>query len=626
MKRTILALDVFGQSFTPEFEDSKSFKTTIGLIFTIILLTVCIVLSILFGREIYLRQDPYVTTSDSIQNFFQIPLTKIPFFFQLRNPITSKQVNLTEYLTPKTSIYDIINNNVFIRKTSPLEPCSLDYYPDIKNMNFSSDFDITNFYCLNPKNYTIQNMAYSNFSLNFRIDFFKCNKTIQKCANNLEIIFDYLNLIIVYPDSLVDPKNYYNPVSLQYIGSQNLLSNVLAKAQLFKYSLNNLVSNYGWLLESINTLEYIKFVSSDNDYNIISANSVFPKYIFLLGGSSIGKTVSRSYMKIQDLFAKIGGIANAAYIICYIISYDYLRFKYLFNVRDLLLAQLDSNKNCNKNDSENNLNEDRPSNADISHFINNNKHNILKENRNNLPDELKNNRSPNHENKLILSTINNVNNIPNVNKSELNNDYSKNPLADDKRPINFLNSNIRKINSMHKENSQNEEWAKSMRKNDQSVEGRSVFMNDINREIQDNNLNNLKLQDYDSKENTDTKNEIKHIVGELGKLKIEVTELVKNNLNISNYPLGRGNLIVSNNFIKSPSLIKIRKIDLNEYANAFEEIIPKGNETYFDYLSTYVCWNTPLRERYDKVIKIIKNTIKIDLIWRLIAENFNSKE
>ena len=50
----------------------------------------------------------------------------------------------------------------------------------------------------------------------------------------------------------------------------------------------------------------------------------------------------RSYMKIQDLFAKLGGIANALMLLASILSYHYLRFSYInfvynhtFNLLDI---------------------------------------------------------------------------------------------------------------------------------------------------------------------------------------------------------------------------------------------------------------------------------------------------
>lgn len=631
MENFIISFDVFGQEFTPEFEDSKSFKTKTGLCFTIILLTACIVLSILFGQEIYQRENPNVTYSDTVQNYFQIPLSDVPFLFQLRNTATSKSVKLLNYLIPDSNIYDVYNGNITLKKTSPLEPCSIDFYPSFKNSNVSNDFDFADYYCLNPKNFIIQNLAYSNNSMTLRIDFYKCNKLKFKCADDLDLIFNALNLAIVYPDSLVDPKDYEKPINIEYVSTHNIISNVLVKIRMFSYSLNTLVSDYGWLLENIDKVSYIQLASSEVQYNILDIKDSFPKFVFMIGGSPVGKKITRSYMKIQDLFAKIGGIANVAYIICYVISYDFLRFKFLFNVKNLLLKQLESNSSClpidiNNNASQDKLKEENPVNLSDSKFIYNNiKDNKEKENKfeNQLPEELHNNQNSNSNNKFPLSTINNLNKSY-LNKTMLGKINTNNPFAEDKNSNDDKKAKIGEIIKNNYAINPNEEVGKSclLRNKDQRIVGRSSNVIESNKEDpQDNSKLVLNENNYqnDSNENIE-KNELNQIIGELGKLKIEVSELVKNNLNINNQ-VSSG----ANKLIKAPSLIKIRQFDLNEYTTALEEI-PNGKENYLNYLAAYCFCDIPQKEKYEKILKMIKKAIKIDMIWRLIAENYNLKD
>ncbi len=79
-------LDVFGKYFTFEHEDNKQFKTFSGSCFTIILFFSLCYLGILFGKEVWERENPVSSTSldyipNSIINMIEIPIMVSMFNF-----------------------------------------------------------------------------------------------------------------------------------------------------------------------------------------------------------------------------------------------------------------------------------------------------------------------------------------------------------------------------------------------------------------------------------------------------------------------------------------------------------------------------------------------------------------
>ena len=72
-------------------------------------------------------------------------------------------------------------------------------------------------------------------------------------------------------------------------------------------------------------------------------NTEFTKYYpnitpisnILFDSPNVIDRITRSYMKIQDLFAKIGGMINALVIVMKILTIHYIRFNYLINLFQL---------------------------------------------------------------------------------------------------------------------------------------------------------------------------------------------------------------------------------------------------------------------------------------------------
>lgn len=60
---------------------------------------------------------------------------------------------------------------------------------------------------------------------------------------------------------------------------------------------------------------------------------------------NIREIEKRSYMKVQDLFAKVGGIINAIFIIINILFYDYLRFIFKKDIANYLISSKNSDYN-----------------------------------------------------------------------------------------------------------------------------------------------------------------------------------------------------------------------------------------------------------------------------------------
>ena len=108
----------------------------------------------------------------------------------------------------------------------------------------------------------------------------------------------------------------------------------ISKRYFILFNNNIFKTDNGWILEDHNISNFISFVPkvdieliSNNDISIINTKSVFITQL-TFNSQRIREKINRSYIKVQDLFAKIGGIINTLFILFFIISRNYLNFNY----------------------------------------------------------------------------------------------------------------------------------------------------------------------------------------------------------------------------------------------------------------------------------------------------------
>lgn len=133
---------------------------------------------------------------------------------------------------------------------------------------------------------------------------------------------------VYYLNSYVSSIDYHNPVkyyldSVKQQISISYLKRVFIEVGLSKYSSDN-----GWILEDKKIIDF--FYLSQIRYETVDKSANYPNDICWITFSSpfIIQNYNRQYLKVQDLFAKIGGLINALIILTNLIFMHFLRFEY----------------------------------------------------------------------------------------------------------------------------------------------------------------------------------------------------------------------------------------------------------------------------------------------------------
>lgn len=185
----------------------------------------------------------------------------------------------------------------------------------------------------------------------------------DKCANDYKVIHTEAYIQMFYIDSYVDNLDYNNPVK-KYLGNLNQqITDTLLKRAFITIVNDLYISDNGWMIEDKRQTSYYSLDSTKIEINNISQDSPGSVYWITLESSYLRTKNVRNYMKVQDLFAKIGGIVNAFIIIIQIFFSHYFRYNMIMSIRkflnpsknDIVQSSFNSVKLSNRKIIKNNL-------------------------------------------------------------------------------------------------------------------------------------------------------------------------------------------------------------------------------------------------------------------------------
>ena len=391
LSKIFISMDFVGPLYSLEVDDSTRFKTMAGAIVSLLAIMSVTVLSILFGKELLMRKAPIITIRQESKEFSLINFKEFPIFFQFDDlngiPVEEIFSTLTPLIT-RTNMSEsnrifTSNNDInlvdcrkklkdFTKYKSYIEKKFLDYKGKLYCLDFNNETYFKNgYYSSDSLSYDISflmpfkymekfiNYNHLNDSYNKNFDEYNFKKEINKIDfSNNKIKINEILLGINYINSFVDVNDLQNPVSTDWETLNIQLSPYYYKRGYMRFTTNNIITDYGYILEDkrdVNFTTLQSFVPDDMLMltNIDSCAECDGPLIFSLTLESpkLRTSVLRVYMKMQDLFAKIGGMTNAVLICSKIISYHYLRFLYVFFLKNLTnhtikTAKINDDKNA----------------------------------------------------------------------------------------------------------------------------------------------------------------------------------------------------------------------------------------------------------------------------------------
>jgi hypothetical protein len=347
-------LDFLSEEIGFEIHNSKIFKTYFGSFLTAIIMITSIILAFMFGKEIYERKNPKVSGSKFYHQDSKYVLGKdLPIFFMISNTFGRFIENYEQYFNPiafkinRTNSVPEYSGEIY-KKT---EKCKMKHFqglvgkiPDseieklLAQPNFCFNFD-SNAEIHNAFVYT--NSSYISFY--FRM----CNETNPdaNCAADLKELTKEVYIRTYFLNNYVDSQDHSNPVKYFVDVITQQVSRGFLKRNFIRFLKDQYISDNGWILENKVIQEFISFRDIKSEINNMSPSFPNDIYWITIESPQVSNYYVRNYMKVQDLFANIGGIMNAFVILSKILFSHYLRYKYTSEVSNNLISNYTDSSN-----------------------------------------------------------------------------------------------------------------------------------------------------------------------------------------------------------------------------------------------------------------------------------------
>lgn len=212
--------------------------------------------------------------------------------------------------------------------------------------------------CYNStENDYIKNQLGDYDSLTYMIEISKCNSNVRQCHPDIDSIMDGFYAVIYYVNQYPNPRNYSQPLTSSFESITQLLAKGFTKYHYFKFAGNQFYSDNGWLSEEVIVTDYNSFFSLTSDINT-STKSLFNNrvvlYSIILEATKVTKLTIRTYMKLSDVFAKIGGLVTIVFYLLRIFLSSYCNYIYTYYVKGVC-AEFSRTNNFKELNAKHNL-------------------------------------------------------------------------------------------------------------------------------------------------------------------------------------------------------------------------------------------------------------------------------
>ncbi len=315
-------VDFLGPPMRVTIKGEDRFTSNSGGIMTILLACLVVLTFCAFGRDIIERKQPNITYNSKINDDRRMLFNTSAHDFTVMYAITNNQnmAPIQDIHRKMNLFFNVRNTNIsnaaisetgsnLIDKTWPMISCgSRSNNPEaLKNLLVD-----VNYYLCPPEGlvYDFINGLGEGESQWFRIQMAICKNTTENnnhClpAEEIHKEFRVINLHYILSDVTVDGYNYTTPVSPTFIsGLVKGGANTWART-VYWYKNVFYKTDVSWILEDYIDEKHMQFAQLDKEIYFRENTNVFFSHLISLKIKA--DYYNRSYLKIQGVFAYIGG-------------------------------------------------------------------------------------------------------------------------------------------------------------------------------------------------------------------------------------------------------------------------------------------------------------------------------
>lgn len=340
LRNRLLKFDFFGSQFQFSVMGNNKYKSLQGLFMSSCCLIMVIIVTIMFGKDFYNKENPRIV-SESIKTTdykeFNLTPNNITIAFRLEDHKANVAKFSRELIKTKVRYARFIYNDTsqeFDELSYYLKSvqCDESLVPDPK---FNKERNLTEWECLDlPKEGLLFGGSWnSKANYHFNIEYSTCDNNGNNCSNINDVrsllLSDFYYFSMFYPDYYFLPNDINSPQNIKYFNLYTTMVPSLHKTYNLYFKSYLLDDDLGWIFKNIKSTPVIAFDSVDKDFEINDFSSNQKNYKFFslyIYYNSDYEKISRSYMKIQELSALVGGFMKIIIFIAEIIIVPYNKF------------------------------------------------------------------------------------------------------------------------------------------------------------------------------------------------------------------------------------------------------------------------------------------------------------
>jgi hypothetical protein len=311
-------LDRFSLPISVTHKGRRKYKSIPGGFLSILVYIAIFINAWLLGMDIYKKENPLVIVSE--ENITPLNVTLIPEDFFLSVFFSDEWNNIFDD-TSVMSLRAVFFSNFIYENGSQswneneieLVNCSMIYTQENSPLEYSY---LSQLKCLKEKNILLGGSWSENYiyGLNFKVYVCKNDSMNSNCKPDYvieqTIRNQYLN--VYYQTLQVDAKNYSNPIKRMPYLRYFALESSFHKQLDFYFQRNDIFSDSGVIFaDVVKSHSDIGFTNLDTDVSLSKDEQIILMQIYF---SHNIKIFNRVYIKIQTIFANLGGIINFLFI------------------------------------------------------------------------------------------------------------------------------------------------------------------------------------------------------------------------------------------------------------------------------------------------------------------------
>jgi len=317
----LAAFDFFKSEFSLRFHKHQSISTTLGLLFSLIIL---VILAFYASQsDLFHRVAPRVL--DSTMGLDNRP--EINYQKKLL-AVGIEDLSAFGYMDPSIYYINVINyyydstgdgyGNKQVQKT--LHICSEDDFAD--DPSIYTTLSLSNMYCLEDSNFELKGYWDEPEMIYASIEMMLCNNELSNANVSCKSYEEMGNQIngytfnVYYYDTIFDSSNQLTPLKKVIVNEWTYIDiRIRKETEILIENLNSQTDD-GLLFENWNYINDQQYVSKNSDFNFADENDTsLPRVTFSFVAAKTERNIQRIYLKISDLLANIGGISHTLMII-----------------------------------------------------------------------------------------------------------------------------------------------------------------------------------------------------------------------------------------------------------------------------------------------------------------------